>query len=439
MKKLKLCFATLVVFTMIFTSCSKDEAQIDNSDKASLTFSAIVNDAVNKAANRQSIEDLPDCSADAPAYVRIVLMQGGVEVVGTAADPYRVDLVEGQVFTQEDPALELDPGTYTLDHFSVYNAAGDLIWVAPREGSDLAGFVDVTLPVTFNLGAGVKKYVDVSVLCYDNRDVNEYGYLFFELDATMAYEYCFFANYCDDEGRHYTANYSVNVWLGTDNTGAPLYMNLEPVTGVDDNGDYFASPLCMALPMNDNPDEEYIYYEVTLLDWDENYGTVTPIVLNGTLSRSDIEGNFGPDNTVDYEHLRFNCSPGGEEPTGPACLPALTGDCERVLFIQMVSNGDQPAGTTQAYPIYTEDGDEVGTITYNLYQRPAGKDLLTGTVDLDAGWTATNARFTLPNVDEDDVCFNSINDDNFSLVYEANSLSYPVQARVAINVCPAPQ
>lgn len=436
MKKLKLCLASLVCFTMLFTSCSKDDPQTNSSEKAVLSFGAIVNDLVSKAATKQSVEDLPACSDDAPAYVRIVLMQGANAVVGSEADPYRIDLVEGQIFTEEDAALELEPGTYSLAHFSVYNASGDVIWIAPRAGSELAEWVDVTLPISINLGAGVKKYVDVPVLCFDDRDVNEYGYLFFELDATEAYEFCFFANYCTDDGRHYTANYSVDIWLGTDNTGTVLYTDLMPETGLNDDGDFYASPVCFALPVNDDEDEEYIYYEMTLMDWDENYGSATPIVRSGTLSRSDIEANFGPDDTVDYEHIRFNCGPGGGEPTGPACLPAITGDCERALFIQVVSNAGLPTGENPTYPVFTEDGDEVGSITYNLFKRAVGKDLLTATVDLDEGWNATNARFTLPNVDEDDVCINNINDDNFDMVYEAANINYPVQARVAINVCP---
>lgn len=425
----------MAVFSMIFSSCSKDEPQTDTTEKATLSFSAVVNDLMAKGNTKQALADIPACSDDDPAYVRVVLKMGDEEIVGTSDDPYRIDLVAGQLFTKEDPALELDPGTYSLDHFAVYNATDDLIWIAPRLGSDLAAFVDGALPLSINLGAGVKKYVDVPVLCFDDRDVNEYGYLFFELDATRAYEFCFFANYCDDDGRHFTANYSLNVWLGTDNTGAVLYSGLEPVTGINDDGDYFASPLCIALPVNDNPDEDYIYYEMTLLDWPDNYGSVTPIVLSGTLSRSDIEANFGPDNQVEYEHLRFNCEGQGEEPTGPVCLPAVTGDCERVLFIQMVGN-DSPSGLTQFYPIFTEGGDEVGTIRYNLQKRPAMKDLLTATVQLDEGWMATNARFTLPNIDEDDVCVNNINDDNFDMVYEAVNLTYPIQARVALNACP---
>lgn len=436
MKNLKLCIASLLVFALAFTSCSKDESHVDSSEKATLSFGAIVNDLMNKSGAKQSIGDLPACSDDTPNHVRIVLMQGDSEVVGTEAEPHRVDLVAGQLFTQEDPALQLDPGTYSLAHFSVYNAAGDLIWIAPRAGSDLAPFVDVSLPITINLGAGVKKYVDVPVLCFDDREVNEYGYLFFELDTNEAYELCFFANYCDDDGRHYSANYSLDLWLGTDNTGSALYSDLTPETGVDNNGDFYARPVCVALPVNEDPDEDYIYYEATLMDWDENYGTVTPIVLSGTLSRSDIEANFRPNMTVEYEHLRFNCEGQGEEPTGPVCLPALSGDCERVVFNQMVGNDSQPSGQTQLYPLFTQDGDEVGTIRYNLVKRQAQRDLLTATVSLNDGWEATHARFTLPNIEEDDVCVNNINDDNFDVVYEGQTLTYPLQARVAINVCP---
>lgn len=435
MKNLKLCIASIMMFTLIFTSCSKDETQMENSEKATLSFGAIVNDLLNTQATKQALADIPDCTDDAPAYVTIVLMQGATAVVGSEGNPYRVDLVAGQLFTQEDPELELDPGTYSLEHFAVYNAAGDLIWISPRVGSELAAFVNGALPLSIDLRAGVKKYVDVPVLCFDDRDVNEYGYLFFELDAVQAYEFCFFANYCDDDGRHYTANYSLNIWLGTNDSGTALYSGLTPETGQYDNGDYYARPVCVALPMNDNPTEAYIYYEATLLDWPENYGTASPIVLSGTLSREDIEANFGPNMTVDYEHLRFNCPTQGE-PTDPVCLPNVPEGCDRIVFIQSVSNNANPSGQSPAYPLLNEADEQVGTIRYNLVKRQAARDLLTATVQLNEGWNATHARFTLPNVNEDDVCINNINDDNFDLVYDAPNLTYPIQARVAMNICP---
>lgn len=316
MKNFKLNIAYLAVFAMIFASCSKEEAGIqgNDSEKVSLSFGAIVNDATTRASTKQEVGDIPECSSDEPAYVRIVLMSGDTEVVGTAASPYRVDLAPGQLFTVEDPLLELTPGTYTLTHFTVYNEDDEVIWIAPRDGA-LAGFVDNPLPQDIELNAGVKKYVEVDVLCYDNRDVNEYGYLFFEINTTEAIEFCVFANYCDADGRHYTARYSIDIWAGTDTSGDVLYSDLENVVGTNEDGDYFASPLCVALPSHAEMDVDYLYYEITLLDWEENYGDVDQAtqVLSGTLSRADIEANFGENDEVEYEHFRFGC--GGDDPT----------------------------------------------------------------------------------------------------------------------------
>src|SRR5690606_29198302 len=213
MKNFKLSIACLAMFTMIFTSCSKEEVGgADESDLATLSFGAIVNDLLANNSNRQALADFPACTNDDAAYVTIVLNRDGNNVVGTMETPYMVNLAPGQLFTVEDPQLELTPGQYTLEHFAVYNDDNELIWLAPR-GGDMAAFVDSSLPLTINLGAGVKKYVDVDVLCYDNRDVNEYGYLFFDINAHRAVTFCFFVNYCppNEGGRDYPARYSVSI------------------------------------------------------------------------------------------------------------------------------------------------------------------------------------------------------------------------------------
>jgi hypothetical protein len=359
MRNFKLYLSFVAVFAMLFTSCSKDEAGVNpESDKATLSFGAIVSDLVNnRAATKQAVSDIPECTDDTPSYVEIVLSMGGNDVVGSEGNPYRVNLVAGEIFTVEDEALELEPGDYSLDHFSVHNSDGDLIWISPRSGSPLASFVDNALPIAIDLRAGVKKYVDVPVLCFDDRDVNEYGYLFFELDTNIALTYCFFANYCDDEGRHYPARYSVSIWSGTSSAGVALYEGVINETGVHDNGDSFATPLCFALPDNDNMDEDYLYYEVTLLDWDENdggYGDIDPVMISGTLSKADIVANFNGDD-VDYEHLRF-CGDGdpvdpgngngngGTDPDPSDCLPAPGDGCDSLSFTQTVSLVRIPCG-----------------------------------------------------------------------------------------------
>lgn len=489
MKNTKLCLSFMVIFALLFTSCSKDEEPVKlDSEKATLSFGAVVQDLANKAAStKQAVgdEEIPACSEDAPAFVEIVLMQGDAEVVGTAEEPYRVDLVDGQVFTEEDAELELVPGTYTLDHFSVYNADGELLWVAPRSGSTLAQFVERTLPMDINLGAGVKKYVDVPVLCYDDRNVNEYGYQFFEFDTTKMYEYCFFANYCDGTDRHFPARISVEVEID----GVVLYSGEQLVsgTGVDENGDFYAEPVCFAIPdlAEYGMNEEYVDYTVTLLDWDENYGDVTQEVITGSLSRAEIMANHGTNNEVEYEHLRFGCGEtGGEEPvdtdndgvanaidecpdTAPGvevdnvgcpvevdadndgvvdsedlcpdtaegvnvdqtgcpveqCIPAPAQGCENLEFNEVVDLFEGlPVGEDPFYPLYL-GGERIGTITFAL--EGTGDTTMDVSVDLYEGWTASDVEVSLPEFVNTEICVRDINENDFNVVYEVDPAEFP--------------
>lgn len=307
MKRIKFYMVCLTACLLFITSCSRDENILNEPETATLAFGPVLNDLMANTTAKQSLEDLPECTSDVPSYVMIILSQNGATVVGTETAPFRVNLTPNQDFTVEVPELELSPGRYTLDYFAVHNAAGDLIWVAPAEGVFL-NFVDKPLPITIDLAAGVKKYVEVDVLCFDDKFVNEYGYLFFDLDTTEAIEFCIFGNYCDATGRHYPAAFSVDVWIGTDASGTLIYSNLE--NNVSTQGeDPSAAPLCLALPdlseFADN--EDYIYYEVTLLDWAGVYGDVDNTIISGTLSREDIRANFNGDDTLDYEHVRFGC------------------------------------------------------------------------------------------------------------------------------------
>lgn len=305
MKKFKLLLSGFFIVALV-TSCSKDQdTPVDDSEMATLSFGAIVNDLAAKASSKQSEMDIPECSDADPAYVEIIVSNDdGVEVVGSTEEPFRVDLVDGQVFTEEVPELELEPGTYSLDHFMVFDASGNIIWIAPT-GGPMADFVDAPLPMTIELGAGVKKYVDVSVLCFDDRDVNLYGYLFFDIDTNEAIEFCLFGNYCDETGRHFAAEYSVDVWAYSDDTmGEQLYDDLMNVVDVDENGDMAASPLCIALPDTEGVDE--YYFEVTLLDG-EDYNATEEVVRAGVITDTEVRTFFDGENNLEYYHFRTGC------------------------------------------------------------------------------------------------------------------------------------
>jgi hypothetical protein len=76
MKRFKYWAAYLVVITMIFTSCSKEENDVmDNpqeQDLIQLQFGPILNDFVAKQS-KDHYPDPPGCSESDPSYVHVAL------------------------------------------------------------------------------------------------------------------------------------------------------------------------------------------------------------------------------------------------------------------------------------------------------------------------------------------------------------------------------
>lgn len=376
MKKLNVYLTGLMLLAIFFTSCSEEEQISDKQeDKATLSFRVLVQDLATKSMNKQSFEDLPTCSDDDPAFVEIILAQGDTKLVGSEGSPFRIDLVAGELFTQEVPELELAPDAYTLEYFSVHNAAGDVIWLAPRAGSPLAQFVDDVLPYDFNLGAGVKKYLEVSVLCFDDRDVNQYGYTFFDLNMTKTFEYCFFANYCDENGRHYPASFVVDVNID----GEPVVVGATNETGINEFGDPYANPLCLHLPDLPEYDDDnaYLHFTVTLLDWEGLYDA-PEMQFSGSLSRADVMQNFEGDDHVNYRHIRFGCD-NGEAPL-PEGLPNF--DAAEFSNPMLITNPfyGPPSDAIYEYETYEVEDGEIGEepVEHIFLERVSGTKTVMG-------------------------------------------------------------
>lgn len=308
MKKLKLYSIFVLLCSLVFTSCSQEEEGLPMEDeKATISFAALLNDVeMNRHLSKQMVGDIPACSDEDVVYVEIILSRGGVNVVGTEGAPFRIDLVAGQLFTEEIAELQLDPGNYSLDYFSVHAQDGTVIWVAPIASSEMSPWVNYPLPLDISLRAGVKKYVDVSVLCYDARIVNEYGYQFFHLDTTQAIQFCMLGNYCDDTGRHHPAAYSLSVWnYNNGQRGSMIYNGVTNTVAPNDLGEYASTPVCFFLP--DTAGEDEYYFEVTLLNSDA-YGAVTESVIReGVITDGDVRDLHIGDDSSNYYHLRYGC------------------------------------------------------------------------------------------------------------------------------------
>ena len=325
MKNFKFNVMILALFALIFTSCSKDEnsgvEQQVSDEVAELYLGPVLNAEIRKALQKQET-DLPECSDDAPAYAQISLVYGDADTPVDVIVPIIID--GNDLFTAYDEALEIPVASgettvsVTLNDFLVWNddggAPGEVIWAAPKTGSDFGGIVSQSLPFSWDLRAGSKTYTDVEVLCFDDREVNLYGYQFFDIIPVEIYEFCVFANYCNDAGRHFTANYTFDITYIGDDNNIPLYTGEMPMTGNtedDDSGDWYADPLCLAIPApiyGEGPDTDYIRVTATLANWDANYpapGAVDPI--SADLSWNEVQSFFVDDDNMDYWHIFFNC------------------------------------------------------------------------------------------------------------------------------------
>ncbi len=366
MKKLKNYMGILAIFALLFTSCSTEETSVANpadDTSAILEFGAVLNNLANRAASdtKNHFAAIPDCSAEEPAMAEITF-----SVDGGASQTIMVDILNDSdgYFTAYDEALKIaiaSGGSVSveLQGFMVYDSGDNLIWVAPSDLNDpglFDGYVDNALPFSTTVYSGTKPYIDVEVLCFDRRMVNEYGYPFFDLVPGKLYPLCFFANYCTEAGRHFVGNYSVELTYIQGNI--QLYSSSTPVTGQRTNGEYFADPVCLVVPESpyDNMDTPYLSYTITPLDWNATYGDIDNTPLTTVLlSGNDVLDLLNADGTTnEYIHILIGC----EEI--PGCIPGVPtegdrdGDC--------IPDNDDNCPDTFNPDQADGDGDGVGDV-----------------------------------------------------------------------------
>jgi len=348
MKTLKGYMAFIAVFSLLFSSCSEEENTIideaSSTSFAELSLGASLTDFVNRAEVKQS---LPECSSEAPAYANVELIHNmGTPLEGAIEVNVPIIAADGAFYTDYDEDLKIpvansesNTATVSITSFLVYDGDPDdessnVIWAAPTTESEYGGLVNQGLPFDFVIRAGSKKYVDIEVLCFDDREVTLYGYQYFELVPEVVYELCVFANYCNDAGRHFTANYSLEVTYireeGFDDIVLHPTTNL-PVTGYDeDTEDYYADPFCFAIPTpqyEEGNETPYIRLTATLLNWEGNYPNPVGVEpLEVELSWAEISAHLNNDGTLEYEHIFFNCDDEDPGNGNGECDPQAPGD-----------------------------------------------------------------------------------------------------------------
>jgi hypothetical protein len=339
MKITKPYLLCVFVLGLFFSSCSQDDGsknglpEEDSTKMATLSFGTVLTDMVNKSVLKQSIPgDVPACSDDTPAKVRVALKDAEDNwVAGQNGDNggfIEIPVISdgnGGWMTKETDEVELPQGEYSLEYFAVLDQANNVLWIPPRENDDygfsnFAAFVNDPLPINISLRNGVKKYVNVEVLCYDERFASEFGYMFFNFKAVRVIILGVFGNICDETGRHTPAHFEFDVWTYTGDPsnpkGTPLFDANNPLMndhGVyEDTGDEYSMPLWVALPDNENVNDLF-YGEIRMVDEHGNPIASDPIRM-GEFTQDGVESLFYSDNGVErmeYLHFRDGCGNDG--------------------------------------------------------------------------------------------------------------------------------
>lgn len=316
MKCFKNHLLRIAVCILFLSSCNKEDTSRINDGESDMAFISM--GAVLGGFNRGNINKhaIPDCSDATPTFARVVLTHDLGEI--DAIVPVLSDNNDFFTDYDENLAIPIPSGenstSVSLTEFLVYagnpedNSALEPIWAAPKTGSAYAVFVENPLEMNFELGAGTKKYVQVEVLCFDDREVNQFGYQFFDFYPVSLIKFCLFGNYCDPiTGKHYVAGYDVTVWQGADNKGDLIYDNLTSTVNLNqDSGAYYAKPLCLWLP--DRPGVDNYYFEIRINNTAE-YSTANDgeIILSGAITDAEIKMFYNEDNTLEYYHFNYGC------------------------------------------------------------------------------------------------------------------------------------
>lgn len=391
MKNFKFYMSVLAVSALLFTSCSKDDPGTDTKpgeeQMVALSFKGALEQYDKAMATKQQTATLPECNENAvPDHVKVGIKDDSgawitddyisIDVISPASDSDADGAANN--LTVESSDLELEAGDYTLEYFGVFNDEDELIWLAPRGDEDygpanFGNFVADALPISIDLVVGTKHYVEVEVLCYDEAEARQYGYLFFDFEEVPLTYLCVFGNECDIDGRHTPSHFRVKIWEyptvdGSEVafTDANALVNETNEVRTLESGLLQADPLCFPLPDRDG--ENMFYGEIYTIDSEGN----ETLIRRGDFTDEDTKSEeFNIDNNQNLRNYwHFREGPFCGEDSSPCLLSDVVQDWD-----QDFESGELLAGTATDYidvdtnndGIYDDNDADQGTAPFGGY------------------------------------------------------------------------
>jgi len=331
---------TIVFISAIFlTACTKEDtedASNQQANKGSLSFGSFIGNLITKEKSdffKSYKLGIPDCKNEAPLYIRAALknskgswvtgINGGDHFIEIKVNSSGIDTDKDGYpdswFTQDADQIILPVDHYTLEYFAVLDSKGpdaNILYITPRKYEDYGttafqNFVNAPLPIDINIREGVKHYVPVEVLCYDQRFAFAYGYLFFNFENTPLINICSNGIICENDD-NIPAKFRFKVWSYSEEDNYTDYnLLVNAINYTQTNNGYKVNPLYaggLCFPLPDSEEEDKYYSEIYVVEDNKEEKLIRKGSFTDTFWKENVEE--GQANT-EYEFVEGQC--GGED------------------------------------------------------------------------------------------------------------------------------
>lgn len=172
----------LVVSTIIFLTCQKDENNLSQTD-LNVSFSVQVQND-ESSANLKSGSETYSLS-DASKIIITIANKDGSPTIYTSHE-LKIQKMNGNYYTN---TIVLKSGDYKLTEFLVLSYWGTTLFVAPLIGSTRAQNVNNPLPIQFSVSKNSSSSVPVEVLSVENYKPEDFGLSFFNFSEVNTFSF----------------------------------------------------------------------------------------------------------------------------------------------------------------------------------------------------------------------------------------------------------
>ncbi|MGK7397402.1 MAG: alpha/beta fold hydrolase [Candidatus Cyclobacteriaceae bacterium M3_2C_046] len=290
MKTFSVIFITslmMLMITLLYT-CQQDEfVDAPSGVRFILSPGSVQNDGARINQDQDEFPQIGEglCDLVHAAYAKIVI-EGILEEIEIPIKKWDADY--------KTDLVELEPGTYNILSFVVYNQQDVPIFATPAASSEFGAFVAEPLPLEFAVSIYEKSALQIEVLCVENFTPPQFGFSFWNIGLKTTRNLCIFGNYCEPASGHLVAEMEAWIYPDAQHTTATDLIWTARTDTEDENPNN--NLLCLKFPYDPEiPASEQTFYVMLR---SEN------VFLTATLSLAEIDKI---NEMEGYLHLNKNC------------------------------------------------------------------------------------------------------------------------------------